>query len=126
MTTFNLTIRLGNDAMSDAPPIAEALRSVAAILDESYVGCDPIEPTSPGEYGTIIRDANGNRVGEWSVTEDAPTLTPEQTASAAELADRFMEAAEGDSGDAEFSAAWALADYVLSAARIVVEREAAD
>lgn len=68
MAEFTLTIRLGNDAMSDAPPIAEALRTVADTLDEWYVGCDPIEPVSIGETGTIIRDYNGNTVGHWEVT----------------------------------------------------------
>ncbi len=46
--------------------------------------------------------------------EDGSTLTPEQIAQAAALAGAFMEAAEGDSGDAEFSAAWALAEHVQS------------
>lgn len=68
MATFTLTIELGNDAMSDAPAIADALRTVSRILDTHYVGCDPIEPTRSGELGTVIFDDNGNRVGEWAVS----------------------------------------------------------
>lgn len=65
---FQLTIELGNDAMSDAPAIADALQQVAATLNTFYVGCDPIEATTPGELGTTIIDFNGATVGKWEVT----------------------------------------------------------
>jgi hypothetical protein len=66
---FELEIFLGNKAMSDAPAIADALRTVADTLDAYYVGCDPIEATSPSGMRTKIFDYSGNKVGRWAVTE---------------------------------------------------------
>jgi hypothetical protein len=53
---FTLEIQLGNDAMSDYRDIHDALRRVS-----DFVSADP------GDMG-YIRDVNGNRVGQWSVT----------------------------------------------------------
>jgi hypothetical protein len=59
MSTFTLTIALGNDAMQTAEDVASALRATA----------DYIEGT--GGWGHIdagsVRDLNGNPVGEWEV-----------------------------------------------------------
>lgn len=63
MRTFTLRINLDNDVMSDAPPIADALRKVADDLDRDYVGCDPIEPVPTQS----IFDVDGNRVGGWAI-----------------------------------------------------------
>lgn len=59
---FTLEVTLGNDAMTDALDISEALKGVVARLESDHVGVDPIDPA----FG-IIRDCNGNRVGEWRV-----------------------------------------------------------
>lgn len=54
---FILTIELGNDAMQTYQDVHDALRKVA-----DFVSADP------GDTGNV-RDANGNTVGKWSVTE---------------------------------------------------------
>ena len=63
MTTFTLTIELGNDAMRSPAELLAAvelsMRDVVAFWDDG--------PLSPGEYGRI-RDENGNTVGNWEVT----------------------------------------------------------
>ena len=55
--TFTLKIKLGNDAMRTGSHIAGALRAVTANL---------FRPLHRGDSG-IIRDINGNTVGEWKV-----------------------------------------------------------
>jgi hypothetical protein len=54
---FVLSINLGNDAMIDSLDVAQALRDVAKVLSRD--GGDAIE------HG-VVRDANGNTIGEWS------------------------------------------------------------
>jgi hypothetical protein len=54
---FVLTINLGNEAMIDSPDVAQALLDIAKILSRD--GGDAME------YG-VVRDANGNTVGEWN------------------------------------------------------------
>lgn len=61
---FTLEIKLGNEAMTDTLDISEALKRVVAELESYHVGIDPIEPALG-----VIRDYNGNRVGEWGVGE---------------------------------------------------------
>ena len=56
---FNLTIKLGNEAMQTGPDIAEALQGVASSVDAFGI--------EPGDGGAIV-DINGNRVGEWKVS----------------------------------------------------------
>lgn len=58
---FNLSLRLDNAAMSTPEDVADALRRVAGWIEEYATLTD-------GE-GLSILDQNGNRVGEWSVTE---------------------------------------------------------
>ena len=57
MNEFTLTIKLGNDAMQDYADIAEALTRLGALMADYAEGT----PTS-------IIDQNGNRVGEWKVS----------------------------------------------------------
>jgi len=54
---FTLTITLGNDVMQTREDIARALDRVAGAVE--FVTLDSMS----------IFDANGNRVGEWSVSE---------------------------------------------------------
>ncbi len=61
MSTFRLTIVLGNAAMQTPADIAGALREVADRIGDGH---DPAVPTgTPG----IIRDLNGAVVGAWEV-----------------------------------------------------------
>ena len=57
MDKFTLTISLGNDAMQDYADIAEALICLSELM---------------ADYGddtpSVIMDQNGNRVGEWKVS----------------------------------------------------------
>ena len=57
MNEFTLTIKLGNAAMQDYADIAEALTRLGALM------ADYGEDTPKG-----IIDQNGNRVGEWKVS----------------------------------------------------------
>lgn len=57
MSNFTLSIELGNVAMASAEMVADALRAVA----------DRVTAQDEG----LIRDANGNTVGEWAFEEDA-------------------------------------------------------
>jgi hypothetical protein len=59
---FTLKIRLGNDAMQSRRDIEYALRGLGQNLP--YIS----DPPEAGDDGTI-HDANGNRVGEWTVSE---------------------------------------------------------
>jgi hypothetical protein len=54
---FVLSINLGNEAMMDPPDVAQALLDIAKILSRD--GGDAME------HG-VVRDANGNTVGEWN------------------------------------------------------------
>jgi hypothetical protein len=54
---FVLTINLGNEAMIDSQDVAQALLDVAKILSR--------DSGDAMEHG-VVRDANGNTVGEWS------------------------------------------------------------
>lgn len=63
MPTFNLTIKLGNDAMQSGDDVARALRSVADCLANTY---DSL--TLPEDAGAIF-DLNGNTVGRWEVAK---------------------------------------------------------
>lgn len=56
MTTFALTIRLGNDLMQTGEDVADALAGIAGDLCDF----DLVEHSSAS-----IKDVNGNRVGEW-------------------------------------------------------------
>jgi hypothetical protein len=60
--TFQMTIEIGNDAMQDGEDIARAIRSVAARVAMVPTIDDDVEAEG------IIRDDNGNKVGEWSVS----------------------------------------------------------
>ena len=59
---FILKIELGNDAMSSTLHVCDALRSVADRLNRVDYPLDV--PLTKG-----IRDANGNTVGSWKITE---------------------------------------------------------
>ena len=52
---FNLTIKLGNDAMTEYSDISEAVLKVADKL-------------SKGNENGLVFDKNGNTVGEFSIT----------------------------------------------------------
>lgn len=52
---FELEIELGNDAMQSGPDVATALREVAAKIENDL------------EARGMIRDRNGNSVGEYGV-----------------------------------------------------------
>ena len=56
MATFNLTIRLGNDAMQTGEDVAEALRQAANYIEQH-------------DTGSAVYDLNGNRVGSFGYTE---------------------------------------------------------
>lgn len=58
MSTFSLTIRMGNEAMQTPDDLAEALEAVAALCRERAV------------YPQTIRDRNGNTVGDWVIEAD--------------------------------------------------------
>jgi hypothetical protein len=60
---FNLTIRLGNSAMQSGEDIARALDKVANSAQ------DLGEIQEGDAHGARIMDANGNAVGEWSITK---------------------------------------------------------
>jgi len=57
VSKFTLSIELGNVAMASAEMVADALRAVADRVTAQDAG--------------IIRDINGNTVGEWAFEEDA-------------------------------------------------------
>ena len=60
---FKLEIELGNDAMQTGEDIAAALHHVAGAIDTigDMRGADPYDKSG------VIRDLNGNRVGQWKV-----------------------------------------------------------
>ncbi len=57
MSKFTLSIELGNVAMATTEMVADALRATADRVTAQDAG--------------IIRDINGNTVGEWAFEEDA-------------------------------------------------------
>jgi hypothetical protein len=59
---FNLTMRIGNDAMQTPADIALALREIAASIGDSDI---PVSELGP--YESVIHDVNGNDVGTWEV-----------------------------------------------------------
>lgn len=65
MSEFNLSIRLGNDAMQTGRDVAEALRKAADRVESTHddVNLDDWNGLSGG-----IRDLNGASVGRWEVT----------------------------------------------------------
>jgi len=54
---------MGNDAMLTAADIADA-------LDDTSRGIRDDGDFIPGDHEFAIRDANGNTVGKWMVTDD--------------------------------------------------------
>jgi len=60
VSTFELSVRLGNASMQTARDIADTLRRSADWLEEYATIVD-------GEMLSIL-DQNGNRVGEWRVS----------------------------------------------------------
>jgi uncharacterized protein (DUF2141 family) len=65
---FTLEIELGNDAMRSYQDIRDALKQV--ILSAGSCASSHARPTD-GD-GAKIMDLNGNSVGTWGVTKDAP------------------------------------------------------
>jgi hypothetical protein len=59
---FELLIGLGNDAMQDGRDVADALRKVAAQI-EDYHFPGPSVPRP-------IKDINGSQVGTWAIEEE--------------------------------------------------------
>lgn len=53
---FTVTIELGNDAMRTKAHLSTALKSVALLV--------------PKQESGIIRDINGNKVGEWALVKE--------------------------------------------------------
>lgn len=64
---FTLRVELGNAAMQDSHDVADALRGCAEHLDER--GFD-------GDAEGRVRDANGNTVGQWDLSEGAEAEVP--------------------------------------------------
>ena len=62
MSKFTLSIELGNVAMATTEMVADALRATADRVDGAGHGA---------QDAGIIRDINGNTVGEWAFEEDA-------------------------------------------------------
>lgn len=60
MSTFNLTITLGNEAMQTPSDVGYALEELGRKLQEEH-------SLTASESGTIMDD-NGNRVGNWEVS----------------------------------------------------------
>lgn len=56
MTTFQLTINTGNDAIQDETDIAETLRTVAELLE--------LDASRDGK----VKDLNGNTIGSFTLT----------------------------------------------------------
>lgn len=71
MTTFTLTITLGNDAMQTGEDVARALHSAAYHIEQH-------------DSGRAIYDDNGNRVGSfgYSEPESAEVIAERLTAGA--------------------------------------------
>jgi len=66
--TFTLTITLGNDAMQTSADLAAALVAV----EREILNSDAVEVAGQAQVRSragVIRDANGNTVGEWRVSK---------------------------------------------------------
>lgn len=57
---FNLTMRLGHDAMQTPADIARALREIAESIGDSDIPVSEL-----GAHESVIHDVNGNDVGMW-------------------------------------------------------------
>ena len=64
---FNLSIKLGNDAMRTPDDVGEALADIAGLLGGNYAPFDARDDTNT--VSQAIYDTNGNRVGSWEVAE---------------------------------------------------------
>lgn len=89
MSTFTLTIDLGNEAMSDNLDVAAALRVVADGLVGESMGGDNGEG--------IVRDVNGNRVGSFSF-DDGEQVEEHELELPFEKNDRVESRARGAAG----------------------------
>lgn len=65
MNYLNLNITLGNDAMQTGHDVADALEKVATRLRQEYAD------SRVESYTGSVRDLNGNRVGSYTVRDDA-------------------------------------------------------
>lgn len=63
MSKFTLEITLGSDAMQTPTDVRDALSALADRID--FVSGGEFQPHQSGG----IRDANGNTVGRWEVSE---------------------------------------------------------
>lgn len=58
---FTLEIRMDNAAFDDPFELARIVREIANDVNENQGPC----------HAQSVHDVNGNRVGQWKVTEDA-------------------------------------------------------
>lgn len=64
---FKLSIEIGNDNVMTEGDVARLLREVATKMESGRLG---EFVTDNGEFPSgPVRDANGNKVGEWEVVE---------------------------------------------------------
>ena len=61
---FTLEITLGNEAMSSAHDVSDALANVVGVLNLIY------SPGTVSKESGNIRDINGSTVGLWEFTEE--------------------------------------------------------
>ena len=66
MATFNPTIELANDSMSNGRDIADALMAIRHDVRDNV----DLQDKRYGANQVTIRDNNGNTVGQWTVRED--------------------------------------------------------
>lgn len=65
---FRIDIKLGNDAMRSERHVAALLKQLASKLNN---GAIRLQDDDRGDYPSgALRDVNGNKVGNWEVTED--------------------------------------------------------
>lgn len=62
---LQITIEIGNEAMSTGTDLARAVKRVAKSIDNIFEGGEPILDSTI--VASNIRDDNGNRVGNWIV-----------------------------------------------------------
>lgn len=79
MSTFTLTVELGNAAMQTPGDVLEAVTESLNWYGADGHGTLTPWDEQPGERAGLVHDANGNRVGGWAVIEEG---TPEQIAAA--------------------------------------------
>lgn len=74
MTTFTLTITMGNEGMHSTAHVSAALLRASHKIAET------------GLTDGAIRDVNGNTVGGWTITEETPAdgASPDCTVDCAE------------------------------------------